>query len=584
MAEAQDYIQSLSGGQNQSIDPFLLRPENYAKGINMSVRGGLLHTRPPLTKLQVEIPAGKFQGAKRYDLTSKKKIIFGVSGCLYSLNLSTLAVTSFGKLLDENANRFFFCQTERYMVVQDGIKGDNWEDANWPVIIHDDSLYDQSALRSSDPEKAFPKGASMAYAHGRVFVSTDYVYKNSEWIDRGRVGFVSGDLISAREPESILQFEESTYLNEGGRIILPQELGTITQMVIQQNIQTGTGQGPLLVAAEKGFAAYQIDAPRSQWLNIDIGTILYYGHDVGTRSPDSIIHRGGDVFYRANDGLRTMMDTGSKNQNAPLTNTPLSGEIHDTLSLDDLSTLPLVSAAASDNHLFVASVPDGSNRFKSFVSVDLLPMSSMSQGIAPVYDGEWTGLRFHQIFDCEYLNKETVTMFADDENDVLGLYRLEEDGVTTTEKPFCRVYTGYKNSELPLDLKELKYVDMWVSDIVGEVSIKIYYRPDGYQLWGEMPGGTFTADSTGLKQKRVKIRFTPEDDIIDNTDLNSINVGYAFQFCIEWQGNMKLVMMAIRSEGRTDPVYLVASSMDEESTKLEAGTAGIELDDYNYRI
>jgi len=375
MGKVYDGSQSFLGGMNQSLDEALLQSHQYALGVNISSRKGLVHTRPAWSILDVNFDVGSFQGAAAYQLNSVDRIALGVAGRVYLLDLSTLTLSSaLGDSLSSSVDRFSFCQADRYMVVQDGDPSTSWADANWPVILNGETVIDQSA--ESDNER-LPKGGAMAYGHGRLFVSTDYVWTGSAWTnDLGRVGFVAGDVIKSYAPEDLLKFTETTYLNGGGRFQLPEEMGFIKAMAFQKNVASGTGLGPLIVGAESGLAAYLVNAPRSEWQDIDIGTVLYSGPGVGATSEYAFVPHSADIYYRSEDGIRTLRDTYSRKESS-FANDPISGQVEDLMALDSSATRGIASIAAGGRRILCTTSPMGSI-FQGLVSLDLAPYSEMS--------------------------------------------------------------------------------------------------------------------------------------------------------------------------------------------------------------
>jgi len=72
------FISTQVGGMNNFTAPEFLSEVEYARGVNLSSRSGILHTRPRFTKLST-LPDGKFQGM--YTLGSTLYAI--VAGSVY---------------------------------------------------------------------------------------------------------------------------------------------------------------------------------------------------------------------------------------------------------------------------------------------------------------------------------------------------------------------------------------------------------------------------------------------------------------------------------------------------------------------
>ena len=91
-------------------------------------------------------------------------------------------------------------------------------------------LWNGVSGRRSVVNKQVPVGGPMAYLKGRL------------WVARGRE-FFGGDLVNsypALGRESVLQFEENTFLAEGGSF---SAVSTITGIAVAANIDTSLGDG-----------------------------------------------------------------------------------------------------------------------------------------------------------------------------------------------------------------------------------------------------------------------------------------------------------------------------------------------------
>ena len=579
-------IQSLIGGMSQSVDPQLLQDFEYAFGMNITDRKGLPQTRPGFTKLLATIPDGKFQGATTYRLNDDNRIVFVISGVVYQLKLSDLTIITHTGTLSSTVDRCYFCQADRYMVIQDGDPSTSWADANWPVILESDATYDQSVLRAATPEQALPKGADMAYGHGRLFVATNYIFEAGWSANLGRTGFVAGDIIKAHSPEDVLSFTETLYLNEGGRVILPEELGFINGMGFQKNIMTGVGAGPLTVGAERGFSAFQVNAPRAQWKDIDFGIVSFSGEGVGCFSPHSFLNNQSEIMYRSKDGIRTLRQSATKAQGGGLVNDPISNEVEDILKLDSIASLKLSELATIDDRVFTTAVPnEAGDASQALISLDLKPVGSIKGNQSPIYDGVWTGFDFLSLVDARIDDEQRLFTFVKKSATETQLFYLDEDAYqdNNADAPLCRVYTGYKTFESPFSIKRFKYIEVWLSNIKGLINLTTYYRTDNYPYYNKCSNSIIKGNILGANQRRSRIRLTalPVDD--DPSVDGRLDVGEAFQFCIEWQGFCQVDKVRLITEDLSTNEYYI---IDEEVSAVAvlASADAIDIDNYTYEV
>lgn len=584
--EVYDGLSTLSDGMSLSVDPSLLKESQCAKGLNVSMRGGKAHTRGRWKKLAATLPNGTFQGAGVYRLNGLDRIVIGIYGSVYASNMNTFAVTNHGSLLSNSVDRFYFTQAERYMVVQDGYAPSTWAAANWPVIIYEDGLFDQSAL--PDHERV-PKGAMMAYGHGRLFVAANYVYQSGAFTGNlGRVGFLAGDIIKSYNPSSVLDFKETNYLAEGGRIILTEELGYIHGMGFQKNVMTsGVGQGPLIVGAEYGFSAYGVNAPRGQWKDIDLGVVLFSGQGLGTNSPQSWVTVNSEIFYRSEDGIRGLRQSVTEAQGAGLQSVPVSAEVNPLIDSDTESQRARVSAAMHKRRMMITAVPDG-RQFLGLISLDTEPVANVGQVSRPVYDGVWTGLKINQVVSSRINGEDKLVAFVKEGANGNAMYVLDDDEVYDegTKKPLCRLYTrAYSSNAGPFVRKKVQNVTAWFSDVLGEVTATMYFRCHGHPYWTKMSTATFNADPDGPGQRRSWVTFTkPTDLAADVSDGNLLDSAEEIQYCVEWRGHCKLEKIRFKSTIDTAEDMNIAADVQEDELEIVPGDNEYDLDDDEYLI
>ena len=131
-----DFVSVLSGGQNSGVNPLLLTKDQFAFGLNISLRGGYSHTRAPVVKInlnyagrgdiQLIVEQGYFQGGGYYRPDSgTESLIAQISGHLlkFTQGNSGWDVTDIsvpGDLNDGTIPQIWMWQSERWMIVNDG--------------------------------------------------------------------------------------------------------------------------------------------------------------------------------------------------------------------------------------------------------------------------------------------------------------------------------------------------------------------------------------------------------------------------------------------------------------------------------
>lgn len=193
-----------SGGMNSSLVPALIPENSVYRSVNVTFRGGAPSTRPGLRQINLNnglndgltiLEDGFMQGAFFYQerrSTINPCLFCVISGYVIKIDLSNNVVDRLyplnssgspdpAKRLNPTAPKAYFCQAEKYLIIQDG--------SSTPYIFDGDDLY-ESGIGPSNSAGAISQihlivgaGTTMAYGQGRLFIAND---------DRNR--FYAGDL------------------------------------------------------------------------------------------------------------------------------------------------------------------------------------------------------------------------------------------------------------------------------------------------------------------------------------------------------------------------------------------------------
>lgn len=625
----------IPGGVHGGLHPSLIQETQYAAGLNVSTRGGFVSTRPGFKKL-LSLGTGVFQGAGRYRLNEGDRIIFVQSGKVKQIKLFEdslsvseyvvqpitfnkrngedeaggypfVAVTqsispNFGKTDSGSwSDRVNMAKAERFFIVQDGY--------HQPVIIGEFEDPDFARVSYQSPYaypgtvtgffsydfhySEVPVGLSMAYASRRLCVSPRYEWEDLTGIypdqpRSGRMTFVASDIDS--NVGDCLRFIENNFASGGGSISLPLESGFINGMSPFRNSEAVDGNGALVVFGQDGVSAFTMAFERSAWLDDKqaISQMLFQG--VGTYSPRSVLPINDDLWFRRPDGIASVRYTGSQmaGNAGSLSVTPQSFEVSHRLERDSFDDLPFVSLDFVDNRMFVTSGGRDpfTSGFRSLLILDSASMYSMSSGAAPIYDDMWTGVNFMQLVSGRYKKKATQFFFGICNNsNELGFYMIDpeakdDDGVPILSRFYTRQYS-FESA----DFKRFSKCELWIRDLVGDATVTLYWRPDGYYLWKQCNSVKLRSSVNGLPQSRYRITFSPvEENPCDEATGRPLRAGTAFQFCLEWRGSLRLEKGIFFADVETAQEPVV-SCQDEELTALvESDESGVVLNDYEYSL
>lgn len=582
MSEKSEAFVSMVGGMNAGVATSLLPATQYAFGLNVSSRGGLIHTRPAFIEREIGLEAfrtGLFQGSASYPLNSADRVVCVISGRVLGIRTDTLEVVDYSAqlvtetdtgLMDATVPRCYFCKADKFMIVQDGI--------NAAMII--DGTTARRAIHSDPPVASdeIPVGTIMAYGHGRLFV----VPKTVETQD-GRRFFHAGNVMLPTDPTSIFKFTEADTLTGGGAFALPNEMGFITGMCFMRNASTGSGVGALIVMAQRGCSAFAVNASRSTWAEIDISQVLFQGS--GTFSPRSLIAVNNDIYYRGPDGIRSLHYAISEQAQGSngLRNSPISREVNVILQRDSRVSWAYVDTAFVDNRFFCMSVPEDTDeqQFKALVVLDVDVVSTVSSPSSPIYDGAWTGLKFMALAVARHAEREkdALYVFAKKDDGTNGFYMLQSDGYVSGNSDHipCRLYTkAFHFSDL-INTKALQYLQLDLSNMKGNVYMRSFYRPAGHPFWGTL-GSRYkmVANPSGREQRRQCIRFSPPDKSGDSVNQTLLSQARAFEFCLQWKGYAQ-IDQATFTVAMLDEVKTMACGVEKDRGALEGG---LDLDPF----
>lgn len=573
MPELIDGFVSLLSGMHGGIAPELLKEDAYARGLNVSSRNGLIHTRPRFS-LETSLPTGSYGGAEVWSLSTGDYLVYVIAGRVYAAPVDDWSnFTDLDLLFDPDA-RCYFCQVDKYMVIQDGTSS--------PRV-----LQESSGTISLFAGHTIPIGTIMAYAHGRLHLVPKVVPGTSE---PGNRYFISGDVLFPDDPTNVLQFTETDYWNEGGAHGIPEEMGDIYAIQPFRNASTGTGIGGLVILGKNGSSAFDMSIRRSSWKDIQLAQVLFSGTGTGTISPFSARAINDDLVYRGLDGIRFVRYTksGIAGSSGALSCVPSSNEVTPFIDTENADSLPFVSTALADNRMFLTAGglwATGDNVFSSMIVMDLASVYGMRGAPAPSYDGIWTGVNPVQVLTATRSNRQLLLIISEDNKVYTTSEAVYED--EGGNDPLCRVYT--KVMYFPNDrvsLKELQHVELWVSDLYKDVDVTVHYRPEGFPLWSQLGTATIPSLGSAYPQRRRRLRIPLSDDAktYDPETGDALYKATGFQFCIEWRGSMQLSTVRFTASGPLAETPKLACQEEVGSDILTASSSLYELDDYTYNI
>lgn len=591
----------ITRGVNTALNPEAVAPDQLSWMVNGTTRNGYPQCRPgwsnvPLRFLdengdtdaavKAAFEDGRWQESSAYtDFRGANFIIASISGRIFRIDLGTLQVidlsTTSGESNPDNQDQVWMVRAEEFLIIQDG--------SSIPLIFNGVTL--RRSRPSSMSELAeVPVGSVMAYNKGRLWVTLP-----------DKKSFVAGDLAYSltQSTADILSFTENTFLNGGGAFVVGENAGDIVAMRSIAIQDTTTGQGPLQVFTTQGVIS--IDAPfdRDQWQNLQSPIQTISNLSAGAVSQNSTINVNGDIWFRAEDGIRSFSI--ARRDHGTWVNTPLSSEVSRTLDDDNRPALRFGSAALFDNRLLQLASPyqyaDSAGNVHGYVhqgivALDFHPVSGMFSRSQPSWEGVWTGLLVLQIVHQPDSNRcYLFTINPDD--DTIEMWELSrDDKFDSTDNPIQWVIEtpSYRFRDDGWSYKRLRTASVWYDRLTGQIDFTSKFRADAEPVWQDHHSWQEQATykdcnlvpcNTPLnyrEQYRSRVRL-PEFAIdCDEATGKPYSDGYSFAMRLEITGFAQI--KRLRLEGMEKPEDFVGAC---PAAVVAAGSVtGCPENDYSY--
>lgn len=405
----------------------------------------------------------------------------------------------------------------------------------------------------------------------------------------GTSGWVSA--FNAGQDMDVLHFSEHGFINEGGDLIIPAELGQIRALTFLPVQDTAAGQGDLVAFCERGAATFAVSLPRTTWKETQgFQKILFL--NVGMVG-ESVCPVNGDLYFRSMDGNGIRSYRNARAEFAGAGQTPLSSEIDPILTRDTEFLLEKdvrvqsagnllsvgVSLASFDNRLLMTCLPktqvaeagSGQPYFTKFTGIAALDFKSVSGNMgksSSVYDGVWTGIDALSLASGNFdgVRRAFAFCYHNGNHEVWEISKDAEadTGANGKSNIVCSVTTKNFDLDDSLMLKKLLRCDLWFDSISGgptsALDITLYYRPDSspkYIEWATWQKCFTTQYTAGVDPIDLTTPFakgyapqlrspTPPQTANAITGVPD-NLGYDFGFKIKWVGHGRLARLMVHA-------------------------------------
>ncbi len=422
-------------------------------------------------------------------------------------------------------------------------------------------IYDGVSSRLAGPYE-LPSGVLGLYAWGRI------------WIARPDFRtFVAGDLAYSitGTTADILGFTENTFLNEGGFFAVPNNGGSITSMLALATIDTSLGIGPILIGTTNSVISVNAPVDRTTWKNLTYPIQTISLLDYGPLGPYSTIPINNDMWFRSLDGLRSFII--ARRNMLQLGNTPLSHEISPVLDNDTQRYLFHSSSILFDNRLFATVAPRQTTSgivHDGLAVCNFDPLSTLGAKQPAVWESFNCGLSILQLVRGRVAGTERAFIIAlNEDTSKIELWEMqpENTGYYDTFRSVSRGHTTIVRTPIKPVLETKRYgldtliklvmAEIYLDQIVDEITLTIKFRPDEYPAWVTWTTLTICASVTqctlpapgqfsctiwkpDARQYAARIRLPRPPETCNTIAGTPVDLGYEFQFRFEGTGHFRL--------------------------------------------
>lgn len=466
---------SLEAGVDAGRDPDTLDPNQCESAINATFRGGSFTARPGFRKLTESFPGvtkqvyvykepfssesvdrivgeyggdeiaftdtdpplppdnvigseevyktGTFQCAHVYNPHNGEDCIMALIGGRLFKIVPGVSTAKASEVMIEGGDRnlrnmkdtsiAYMVQADKWLIAQDGISS---------AIIYDANKARRAVTDADIDHTEIPVGTIMAYGMGRLVVV----------VNNGRdVAF--GDLFGSHNlpdpADSLILFTERNFLAEGFDAAIPFQQGVATGAVFFPQLDTSTGNGQLMVFAERGSASFFLSLPREQWKTSQFQILSLL--TTGLRGSRTISVVNEDLWFRSDDGVRTFRQ--ARSEQGGWAHIPYSTNVRQYLENDSDWLLKYASSIYFDNRVIFTVSPmwyQGRVMHWGMVAVDFDILSSFGSAAKPAWEGAWqmsSSVFPIQLLTGEFNGITRAFLFAIDNNNENQLFELSKD-------------------------------------------------------------------------------------------------------------------------------------------------------------
>jgi hypothetical protein len=472
-------------------------PQNALAWLNNgTVRNGGIQQRTGFQPLcKVADGSAIYQQGYLYDasaLGGNPYLMLCIGGRMYQVRVDTdnSVIDVTGSLQDPaTAEKAWYAQHGRFLVKQagDGITLPLfWDGYN---LTRSKGIVNGSVAPGTPGVNGIPAATAMVGYMGRLW------YAQNRKVSAGDIEGGNSGTLAYNFEDAVLNVTENPLALGGDGFSLPGTAGNVRALNYPIALDQTLGQGPLFIFTPKQIYSLTVPVTRTSWLAANNSTqplMAVVMKTNGAVSDTSVVSVNGDLFYQSIDpavrsyfmALRYFQTWG---------NGPISNNINRILQFNDRSLMHMASGMEFGGRLYQTMLPQQTTvgvAFQSLAVMDLDPLSTLQDQKPPVWEGNYQGIQFLQIFSGNFGGLERA--FAVIREEVTGEIWVWE---ITSDQRFDNgdnrvlwwfetpAYDWSDAGSSPMDLKELDGLDLWLDKVFGEVLVTVQFRPDEDACW-----------------------------------------------------------------------------------------------------
>lgn len=391
------------------------------------------------------------------------------------------------------------------------------------------------------------------------------------------VSYIIGDVVGAGSGtiatnyrDAVLKVTQNDFLFGGGSFRIPGTGEIISSVHFPPQLDTSLGQGPLEIGTQFSFFSNIVPGTNpATWPTLTSPIQTQSLKDKGPLSHWSTVMINSDTFFRSTDGISTLVMARRSFQGWG--NKPSSNEMQRPLNDDDQSLLPYSSAVSFDNRLIHTTNPhllNATTLHSGFVTLNFDLTSSLRQTLPPSWEALWTGLNVLQAVSGRINGSNRSFAFSFNKTtSQIELYELlPENSTSYQDNDITPITWAFETPVIfGRDVKhysefiQLRDAEIYVSDIIGPVTIKVYWRPDFYPCWTLWNTVNLCQSSDAANSKagyRMRVGLgQPASTAFEAGNNRPLRMGYFFQLRVVITGSCTWKGMRVAAISAPQPSF-----------------------------